>query len=243
MKKYNNYIKENWKQKSINNHNNNFRKTKTYNLEYMDIRKLSKIYNGDELEFYIRNINLSESDSYSLLIKIIREFKNLDSEHTLISYPTVQLLIDKIKNDVFRTSFSLIKCGIYNRPKIAQMLIDVGADVNFKYVGNPVIFSTLNHESLDVLEVLLDTNNIETNIIFDDDTLLTLAVKKFIFISDFEILLDEDIDWNYISTNEIGIKKTFIEMLDEHEVEIIRQKYPKKYNEYLIKKDLDKFNI
>jgi len=247
MKKYKNFINENWNQAHIKNWNYNFRLTKTYDTtkytlhKLIDLIKTSGKNNGDLIEYMVRNVKYDVYDSFVLLRMIIRYLKNYDSEYTLISYPAVEILVNRIKN-IFKLSELLRESVINNRYVVVQMLINAGADVNFKYAEKPIIFECIYQESYDSLEVLLNSENIKTDIIYEGETLLTLAVKEFFSYSKFEILLDENIDWTHKSYL-YGKSKTFIEMLDNDIIEQIKENYPNKYEEYITSMNIEIFNI
>jgi len=160
----------------------------------------------------------------------------------------IQFLIDKIKDKDSRDIQNkldrlLVVSATYDRSVVAKKLIDVGADNNSVSNIKPIIFNAIYHDSIETLDVLLNSPGIKSDIIFKSDTLLTYAVKRFFTLSLLKPLLNDDnIDWSHKSMI-YGKEKTFFEILDKTDQDIIKKEYPEKYEKYLRDIELENFDI
>jgi len=136
----------------------------------------------------------------------------------------------------------LIHAIRYSAYSIFKFLIESGAnvDVTDKFGNTPLILSVRNKKeqfSVDLIESGADLNKAN----FDNETPLILishySDKKALEI--IEILIENGADWNI--TDDLG--NTFMMYLSSsHKKEII-EKYPEKYEQYLMVKTSNKFNL
>ena len=111
-----------------------------------------------------------------------------------------------------------------------------GGDINVKdRDGWTLLTLNTNNNNFfivtDLLELGADPNIPNGN----GNTALILARD----IDMIKFLIDNDADWNMINNN----GKDFVDLLNNDEKEIIKKEYPEKYQEYLKKKQMIKFNI
>ena len=141
---------------------------------------------------------------------------------------------------------SLISCAsIFNSVKILRLLIKAGIDLNrVNRLGNSVVISNVNrfykrsiNDDLSILKMLIDGNadlDIQNK---NDNTALMFAASNH-KIEIIKILIDGGADWNLQN-----VGRTFIDLLENTEVNELAQLYPEKYQEYLKIKKREDFNL
>jgi len=105
--------------------------------------------------------------------------------------------------------------------------------------SKPLIYFAVDTRSINAIEILLDTEKVNTNFIYDNNTLLSFAVNTDYHYNDYKRLLEEEIDWSY-KISRYGTMKTFLEILSTEEVDKIKAVFPLKYEKYEV---INNFNI
>ena len=154
----------------------------------------------------------------------------------------------KTYNQLFENNknleLNLILSFKHNNNYLLKYLNENGnPDYVFKkyHIGSTLISFAIEYRDYEKLKLLIDFGADVNHI---DDYGKTYLIKEtHHYVSDLtiiSILIEANADWNIIDPN---TGKDFFEKLKSEDKNIIIKKYPEKYQEYLKKKQMIKYNI
>ena len=136
---------------------------------------------------------------------------------------------------------ALIIASYHNRIEIAKLLINAGADVNIQNIdGDTALTEASSQMHIEIVKLLINAGaylDIKNN---NDITALIYATKAY--GNNFEmckLLIDAGADWNIKD----AYNKDFLDWLRDKDKKRIIELYPDKYDEYLMKKNAEKYNL
>jgi len=127
-----------------------------------------------------------------------------------------------------------------NRVDKVDKLVKRGANVNIisPETGWSLLTSAIERDRIDILKYLLK-NGADVNLIDNNGLTSLFYAADHESLSSLQLLINAGADW-YIK-DKYG--DYFIDNLSEELKKIISEDYPEKYEEYLIRKKADKYNI
>lgn len=188
-------------------------------MKYLKKYEVSKMYDEKDIFIYLSNFNIN---------KVKELIKNI---------PDINLNI-KDKNGNTPLTYSIL----YSMIPICNLLIDSGADINLHNNGNETPLTiAVRSNKLSIVSKLIDSGadlNHQNN---DGETALiicsTYTDQKHIEV--LKKLIDAGADWNITDDYE----NTFLSYLLSNVRNEILKIYSEKYENYLIIKQTNKFNI
>jgi len=126
-------------------------------------------------------------------------------------------------------------------------IMDNNPDVDFDFAYNqgytPLLYAVLFNCN-DVLKLLIDWGADVNKLNDKDDSALIIASTRS-NLKTLKILIDAGVNWNHVNRdqNSPHYNRDFIFYLSSVNKQKIIKKYPEKYKDYLIKKDVEKYNL
>ena len=129
-----------------------------------------------------------------------------------------------------------------NNIKHIKELIENGVNLNEQDIaGNTALHWAACNSFVEIIKLLVDAGiaGIDVNIRNNNGKTALIFAASFAHINAVNSLIDGDADWNI--KDKFG--KDFLYYLHISNREFIINLYPEKYKEYLIKKDMEKYNL
>jgi len=142
----------------------------------------------------------------------------------------------------------LLDLAAYNNySSIVEELIKAGADLNRQDNNSgltPLIFASANGNMASSKKLIDFGANLDIQDNFGDTALISCArnSKQPAYRKNIEIiryLIKNGADWN-LKNNK---NKDFLNYLRPYDKKIIREEFPEKYKDYILKKDIEKYNL
>jgi len=123
-------------------------------------------------------------------------------------------------------------------------IINSGFDINTKdshdrNILNIIAREYTSHYNYDIIKIVIDAGVDVDNVDSSGDTPLTFVAYEPTDIKFVKMLIEADADW-YIDDYD---EHDFFEYLDYRYKNEIAREYPEKHQEYLMKKDAEKYNL
>jgi len=136
----------------------------------------------------------------------------------------------------------LIAAAYNNKIEIVKLLIEAGADLNIQNNdGHTALIFASIFGYIELVKLLIDAGaNLNIHNIHHQqrDTALTVAAYRQ-NIEVIKLLIKAGADWNFKNDE----NKYFLDYLDDKDKNEIEKLDPEKYNEYLMKKNAEKYNL
>jgi len=124
--------------------------------------------------------------------------------------------------------------------KLCKLLIIAGADMNINTIdGNPILIYTAIH-NIEIFKLLLKYGaDVNIQNYFNRTALIYMSGNYIYNLTIIKLLIDAGADWNIKDDNGMD----FLDYLKIEQKEKIIKLYPEKYKEYLIRKNVEKYNL
>lgn len=186
--------------------------------------------------------NISELQHFDKPKDVIRILKMIDDNPQYVNYIRKNYITSPIDETISKLS---------NKPfvtKILKKLIQNGADVNLiaNEYNNSALYTAITTNNIDIVKILVENNaNLEQRSGKLNCTPLILAIMRYkngnkFAMSIIEYLIGKNANWFYYDQDLIiNIK----DILDDETYNKLIKKYPKQYQNSLVKQKANKYNL
>jgi ankyrin repeat protein len=125
-----------------------------------------------------------------------------------------------------------------NLDKALKLYKSADIDLNYEVGDFTPLTRAIYYDRFHIIDVLIklgvDINHVDNS---GDSPLIYTAYQYK--LDAMKMLIDAGADWNIKDNN----NNTFLDILDNEDRELIIDDYPEKYKDYLMKKDIEKYNL
>jgi ankyrin repeat protein len=122
--------------------------------------------------------------------------------------------------------------------KCIQNNVNVNAADNFK--RTPLHFAVSQPGQIEIVKELINAGSNLNAINYWNQTPLMIAAQYHSLFEYVILLIESGADWNIINPDD---GNDFLDILSGENINYLIQKYPKEYEEYIIKKKTNKYNL